>query len=851
MPLRFLRGSYSRLALTVIALACGVALVCAIDLVNRAVLRAFVEVVDTMAGRAALQVTIEDGGLFPEDIAPAIARVVGVKLAVPVVTATAFTVDGPTESIAVQGFDLTNDEALRVYQSREEQAPLLEDPLVFLNQPDSVVLTHALAGRYHLSEGSKFTLDTSTGRRSFTVRALLDPQGIARAYGGNLMLMDLYAAEEAFTRPGFINRVDVVVGPEADTSTLADAIRRAVPTGLRVETPSQRKADLHAVMRSLQVLLQALGLVALVAAFMIAFNRLTTIFEERVWQLGVLRALGPRRRAVCWELVKESLMLGAVGVTLGVLLGIGLGRAILPVIAATTALNYRLVAPDAELSVTFASLVLAVLMGQGAALCAALLPAWRASGVSVAEILRGRGVEQPSTASSWIWIAPGFLALGIVGSLAVQFETHDPMWGLVATVLIVVAAKAAARPVLHFVGIPVTARLSHIVGGTGRFVTLSIARNPRRTALTIAMVGIGLATVFWLSIVAYSFEATTIRVFEQAMRADLVVSSSHIGAGSLEMPVDQNFAGTLRTTDGVASVVGVRLTNWDHHGESIVLDAFDPMYFMNPRYGQWPLIGEHARNAWSSVAQGEAVVVSSNFAQNLKVGVGDSIELATPNGALRLGVAGVTTDFASPRGTIEMSREVYSRYWNDPKVTRFFVETTAGSDVAAVRSAIAGKFGSPQHGWRIISSGELVAYWGTQVRRAFASVYVLAGVILGVILFGIVDNLSASVAERTREFGMVRALGVRRRRMWGLVLVEALMLSVLGLVLALAGGLVVGELWVQTIIPYLLGWVVELHVPIVLIFSVVGTTIVSCALAAVAPARRAAHLEPAEALRWE
>jgi ABC-type antimicrobial peptide transport system permease subunit len=186
MPWRFLRGSYTRLAFTVIALACGVALVCAIDLVNRAVLRAFVEVIDTMAGRAALQVSAGEGGLFPEEVAATVAAVPGVELAVPVVSATAFTADESGELLTVHGVEITNEAAVRVYEARDAGGLELEEPLTFLNQPDSVVLTSAFAKRKGLVAGSQIVLETPTGRQPFTVRGLLEPQGVARVYGGNL-----------------------------------------------------------------------------------------------------------------------------------------------------------------------------------------------------------------------------------------------------------------------------------------------------------------------------------------------------------------------------------------------------------------------------------------------------------------------------------------------------------------------------------------------------------------------------------------------------------------------------------------------------------------------------------------
>src|SRR2546430_738268 len=261
MARRFTRGSAARLALTVLAVAWGVALVAGVWLANRAVLRAFVEVIDTMAGRAALEVGAGEGGLS--------------------------------------------------------------------------------------------------------------------------------------ARRGFITGVDVVVAPDADVREVAEVIVALLPAGLRVQAPAQRQADLRRVTDSLRVALQALGLFGLVAAFLITFNRLSTVFEERAWQLGVLRAVGLRTGAVWRALLGESLLVGAAGVALGIPFGLGLGRLLVPVIATASAVANKLVAPPAALAPEPGVLLVAGALGLVTAVLAAVLPAWRAARVAVAETMRSRGSESP------------------------------------------------------------------------------------------------------------------------------------------------------------------------------------------------------------------------------------------------------------------------------------------------------------------------------------------------------------------------------------------------------------------------------------------------------------------------
>jgi putative ABC transport system permease protein len=850
MPLRFMRGSSTRLAFTVIALACAVGLVCAIDLVNRAVLRAFVEVIDTMAGRAALQVTTGQGGLFPEEVATTVAAVPGVDLAVPVVSATAFAADGTRELLTVQGVEITSEAAVRVYQGSDSSGLDIKDPLGFLNQPDSVVVTREFASQRGLSIGDPINIETPTGRRSLFVRALLDAKGVARIHGGNLLVMDLWAAQAAFARPGFINRVDVVVKHEEDVAGVAEAIRTAIPVGLQVEAPAQRKADLQKVMQSVQALLRAVGLLGLVAAFLIAFNRLATVFEQRVWQLGVMRAAGVEVRVVRRELVKESLLLGVAGIALGIPFGIGLGRLLLPVIATTTALSSKLVMPDAELSVRGPSLILAASLGLISALLAAVVPARRTAAVAIAETLRNRGGELPVVNARRMWAVRGLILLCTAVAIVLQSITASPEWGLAASGGIVIATAMAARPLLHLLTFAAVPGVTRLVGPTSRLAMATLVRSPGRSALTIATLGVGFGTVLWLWMLAQSFERSVINTMPGVLRGDLAVNSAYLGSGFVEAPVDDALVGEISNVPGVAVVVGEQAIDWHYEGGPIAIEAFDAQYFGDPRFGEWPLVGERLPDVWADIASGDGAIISTNFALHLSKRVGDTITLDTPTGPLSLRVGGMMSTFLSPRGTIVINRELYKRYWNDPQIVHALVKTAPHTDVRAVRSAITRALGS-RYELGILSLGELIQWFAGQVRRAFAALYLLAGMVMLVVIVGVTDTLAASVFERTREIGLLRAVGVRRSQLRRMILAEGLSLGAIGVVLAATAGLALGTLWVESTFPHLLGWILDLYIPYKQLAMIGTVGLAVCLLAALIPSRRAARLEPAVALRYE
>jgi putative ABC transport system permease protein len=210
----------------------------------------------------------------------------------------------------------------------------------------------------------------------------------------------------------------------------------------------------------------------------------------------------------------------------------------------------------------------------------------------------------------------------------------------------------------------------------------------------------------------------------------------------------------------------------------------------------------------------------------------------------------VTQDFLSPRGTIEMSREVYARHWNDRQIVRALVRLEDGVAPEAVRAAIARQLGR-RYSLQILSLGTLMEWFASQVRRAFAGLHVLAGLVLFVVLIGVGDALAASVLERTRDLGVIRAVGVRRGRLGRMILTEAAILAGLGLLIAWSAGLTLGILWVSRTFPALLGWTLSLRIPVARLAAIGVVALVVCLAAALGPARRAARLDPVEALRAE
>lgn len=845
---RHVRAGMGRMVLTVLAVALGVALVVAIRLMNAAVLASFLDAVDGVAGRAQLTVSAGEGLTFSEDVVAQVAAIPGVRLAVPLVRSVAFPDDGSGELLTVHGVDLGNDTAVRLYHRAESAGEVIDDLLVFLSRPDSIVLGREFAARRGLTIDSRLDLVTPTGVKPFTVRGLLDAQDLAKTLGGRLVVMDVYAAERAFTAEGQINQVDIVLDPEHDVTTVRDAIAATLPAGLTVEEPVLRKDVIRRTVGGFQAMLTAFALLAVLAGFVICYSRLGAIFEARTWEVGLLRAVGLRRVVVFRELLKESLLLGAVGTAIGVPVGLALGRFGLPVFANATALNFRLPPPTATTGLDAGAIAMGALVGLVAAILAAALPAMRLARKQPVAALTLRGRDTPPSSS---WIGPlggvGLLVAGIALA-AWQQVTHIAALGNVTTGLVALSACILARPLVLAGGRVLVVQWRRLFGPAGGLAAGHLAQQARRASLTVATLGVGIGAIMMFGMLTASFERTLVGRLSGRFSADIVVSSALVSGGYRGAAINETIVHSLGELPGVALAVGNQARDIEYGDGVVVLDAYDPACFSDRRVCQWPLDAGALPGALKQIERGDAVMVSSAFAHQHVTRPGDTLRVPSPHGELKLQVAAVTAGQAE--NAIVINRERYREAWNDPAVYLVHLALAPGTSRADAETAIARGLGV-SHRLLVRSTAELIGFFADQVREGFKFLYLMEAITFLLVLIAIGDTLATGVIERTREFGMMRAIGVRRARIFVMVVLEGVGIGVLGLLLAAGVGLLLGVFWVEVQFPAILGWSLYLHWPVAFGLTAAALTLLLCLAGSLLPSLHAARLPVSVALRDE
>jgi len=847
MAYRHLNAGLSRMLLSVLALALGVALVVAIELMNAAVLDSFLETVDGMAGRAALTVSAGEGLTFDEEVVTRVAAVPGVSLAVPLVRAVAFPDDGSGELLTVHGVDLANDDAVRVYH-RGETAKLVEDVVEFLNSKQSIILGRAFAERRGLDVGDALDLVTPHGVMRFVVRGLLDPEGLAKTLDGRLVVMDVYAAELAFTAPGRINQIDLLV-PAGREQVVKRAVEAVIPAGLVVEEPRLRKELVRRTVAGFQAMLNAFALLAVLAGFLICYGRLAAVFEGRTWEIGLLRAVGLSRLAVFMELLKESLLLGGLGTAIGLVTGVVISRYGLAAVASATAINFRLPVAVVDAALERRALAMGVVVGLGAAVLAALVPAVRLARRQPVAALTMRGRElviAGGRGRSWGWMIGS--AATTIGLAVWQHTDGSPLLGNLITLLVAVTVCAAAQPLVTGTNAAVEYVWRWLFGPTGRFAARHLRENARRAAFMVATIGVGLGVVYMFGTLGWSFERTLVERITGRTQADLTITSAFVSGGYQSAPIPERVRQTVLAIPGVAAAAGQQRRDIPHDGGVLTVDGFDIECFRDTRMCQWVLEPGALPDALELVASGTGVLVTEPMARQLRVGPGDLLELSSPTGPQAFRVAAITRSDVA--GIVVMSRARLQAAWKDEFITWLFVVVADPARTGEVQAAIARELGQSDR-LLIRTRVEFVGYLADQARQAFSLQYIMEAVVFMLVLIGIGDTLAASVFERIRELGMMRAVGLRRSDVVRMVVLEAAGICVLGLGLAVVAGGALGTFWVEVQFPLLVGWALELHLPRTFVVAGAVLTLVLCLAGALVPSLRAAYVSVPTALRSE
>ena len=661
--------------------------------------------------------------------------------------------------------------------------------------------------------------------------------------GASVAVLTLTEAQRVTDNVGKLDAIDIQAAPGVTPQELVPRVQAALPRSVVVRTGEQQAAqdskDVRQGFKFITIILLVFGGVALfVGAFMI-FNTFSITVAQRTREFAMLRTLGAHRRQILRAVIGEALLVGFTASVIGLLAGLGLAPGLK---ALFKALGADL--PAEGTVVATRTIVVSLLVGTLITMVASLMPAVRATRVAPVEALyegatlpAGRSGRLRTPAAALLTaVGVALLLIGLFGGA--KGGSAAGLLGVGAAVIFVgvgLLSSHVVRPIAAALGGP----LERTRGVTGHLARENTVRNPGRTAATSAALMIGLALITFVAIFAAGIKKSVNDAVDHQFTGTLVVQNSQ-GFGDIPRGAPPELAKLpgVRTVSPIdfveAKVAGISGTQQG--------TAVDPRTFPAIYHFEW-IKGSSAtlRRLLPSQA-----VVSKTFADDHNVKVGRRLALRTPERrSLTVTVTGIYRDKGSLLQAITVPYSTSKRFGNgDPGVA--LVGTAPAAAKQAQREIdhlLTARFPSAE----VQTKSEFKDQQAGQVDQLLALFYVMLSLSVIVSLFGIVNTLALSIHERTRELGLVRAIGMSRRQVRRMIRYESVITALIGGILGVALGIFFGVVVTQPLKDQ--GFALSFPVVSLIVFIVLAG--LAGVLAAIGPARRASRLDVLEALAYE
>jgi putative ABC transport system permease protein len=851
--LKSLAGRKFRTALTALAIVLGVAMMSGAYVLTDTIDKAFDAIfVDSYAGTDAV-VTGKDAGFsfegesaetppIPEETLERVRVVDGVEVAAGSVQ------DFQTKLLRPDGEAIDTGGAPS-FAFGIETAPEYDrfNPLNLVegrwpSGGGEVAVDEGVADDEDLALGDRIGVAALGPAQEFEIVGIAKYGDLSSIGGATFAIFDVPTAQMLLGKEGQLDAVQAAAAagttPEELTRRMQAELGRDVTVRTGVEQADEASSEIAAFTTIIRYFLLSFAGIALFVGAFVIFNTLSITVAQRMREFATLRTLGASRRQVLRSVILEALVIGLgasiVGLFSGLALAVGLN-------ALFKSLNLDL--PQTSTVFATRTIVVSLLVGTLVTLIAGLFPAIRATRVPpIAAVREGATLPRGRFARFTPYVAAVIVALAVLalgyGTLAdgVAIGDRFALLGVGVLALFIGVAMLSSRlvrPLAGVVGIPAR----RMGGAAGKLAERNAQRNPGRTAATAAALMIGIALVTFISVLANGLRVSNSEAIERQIQSDLIVTSQD---GYSEFPAAVGQA--VEAAQGVETVSNVRQEIAELDGDGANLTGLDTR--INDVYEfRW----EAGSDEVLAQLGLDGVVLPDNVAEDHDLAVGDTVSVRTPDNQRKAFVVrGIYegSPFYPLLGSASISQEAFDELYERPR-NRFTLLNVGGSSAAAKASVETALQGFPDT--RIQTRPEWIEKEDREIQQFLLLLYVLLALSVIISLFGMVNTLALSVFERTRELGMLRAVGMTRRQTRRMIRHESVITALIGASLGLPLGIFLAALVTRALNQY----DIRFDLPIGQLIVLVIVSVIAGLLAAITPARRASKLDPLRALQYE
>jgi len=708
-----------------------------------------------------------------------------------------------------------------------------------------VVIDAGSAKKEDYALGDRIGVSAEGPRREMTISGIAKFGSVDSIGGATFAIFDVATAQKLLDKEGQFDVIYLTPRSGVSQAEVVDQVQPLLPRSAQVETGDEAgqaaAKDTNDGLKFLQYFLLAFAAIALVVGSFVIFNTLSMTVAQRVRELATLRTLGASRKQVFRSVLLEGFVTGLVAAVVGLLCGLLIAKGLN---ALFKALGVDL--PTTSTVFGLRTVIVSLLLGVGITVLATISPARRATRVPPIAAVREGATLPPSRLARSRTAAPVVLVLAAAALALGLFASGLPLGAVLlldgAGCILLFAgvgmiAPRLVRPLAAAVGAPG----ERFGGVAGQLAKDNATRNPARTARTAGALMIGLALVTLVATLGASLKNTNRSALEDQVRADYVVTSKN-GYDTFTSSAGEALAGG----PGVAAASAVRSDQASSLGDDVGVTGVDPSTIANVYDFRW----QKGSDDLLLTLGVEGAIVRHQFADDHNLDVGSKFAIQTAQGErARLVVRGIYKPPAEQLdallGEVTLAQRTFDTHFPRPKDLFVFVDTNDG--VTSQATAALDKALDAYPDAVVHTNAEWVDERAGAIDQVLNIFYVLLALSIVVSLFGMVNALALSVFERTRELGMLRAIGLTRRQARRMIRHESVIIALIGAAL----GLPLGILLAAVITKALDSLDVTFSLPLVpiLVFAIVAT--LAGMLAAILPARRASRLNVLRALQYE
>lgn len=849
---RYISRRFLQSLLFVLGVALGVAMVIAIDIANGSAKQAFNLSTESITGKATHQIVAGSNGL-PDEVYRQVRVDLGIRASAPLVTEYVRGVGLGEQPLRLLGIDPFAEAPFRSYFGQTQNQGVnrlgFDDLTRFLTEPNTVLINQTLADRFNVQAGDTITLQAGTRQIGVQVVGLLQAEDRVSAQAlDDLILTDIATAQEIVGMPGRLSRIDLIL-PANNNQTILDQITALLPAGAQVGAISASNSTLDQMTAAFELNLQALSLLALVVGVFLIYNTVTFSVIQRRPLIGIMRSIGATRGQIFTLILGEAFLLGSVGTIFGLGLGIIFGRAAVGLVAQTISDLYFTVNVQG-VTVTPFTLVKGTGIGLLASIGAAVIPAYNATQTVPAGILRRS--TQETAAQKLVPVLTGLaIVLNVAGLLLLQLPTKSLLISFGALFCIVVGS-AFFTPIVLIVAMRVFAPLTtRIFGVLGRIAPRAVTRSLSRTSIAVAALTIAISVIVGVSVMIGSFRSTVADWLQTTLGADVYISPPLLTSNRATVDVEPELRDLIASAEGIERVSTSRSV-------SVTAPAYPDLPPVNLIAVEYD-IAPNRDFIWNNAPDGDyraalasgMVMVSEPFAYRREITPENNIiTLLTDKGEQTFTVAGVYYDYATDQGTVLMLDQVYRQFWDDPFISSVAAFLEPDADLNMVIENLRST---------VLRDYDLVIQPNRELRgsvfevfdNAFAITIALRLLATVVAFIGILSALLSLQLENTRQYGLMRAIGMTPRELWNFTLLQTGLMGIVAGLLAMPIGLALALVLLYVINVRSFGWTMQFYLIPAEFLQAFAVAVIAALLAGVYPAWKMTRLLVARALRSE